>query len=100
MATLTIPEEVIPEKQVVVDLYKNLSEPMYFCPGIGGVYRDIKWIAEALKRSKISFTPGELMRTLTHMVKDGLIELAGATNTTGEWYVTFTEVSHRSNTER
>ena len=98
MATLTIPEEtkVIPEQKVDVDLYEELKKPLYFCPGIGGVNRDIRWIAEALERSKISFTPGELMRVITRMIQDDFVRLMGARDSTGEWYTAFTAVPHSS----
>lgn len=97
MTTLTVPEEtkVIPEQKVDIDLYEELKKPMYFCPGIGGVNRDVRWLAEALERSGILFAPGELMRALTRMIEDGIIKIIGARDNTSEWHIGFTLVGKR-----
>lgn len=95
METLIIPEEtkIIPEQKVDVDLYQELQKPLYFCPGIGGVIRDIKWVAEAVEQSRISFNPGELTTALTEMIKNGLVRVVGSGDTAGNWSVGFTLVS-------
>ncbi len=92
MAMLIIPEEtkIIPEQEVDVDLYEELKKPMYFCPGIGGVVRDVKWIAEQLERSAISFTPGELVVVLGKMVRNDLIRMIGGRNSADNWHIAFT----------
>ena len=95
MATLTVPETIqtIPESTSEVDLYLILQQDRYFCPNLGGVVRSVKWLADNLESSGISFRPSELSDALTRLIKSAFIQVSLATDITGDWYTAFTAVS-------